>query len=179
MVINWDPHEFSLDLNPDWIQKQVKSWTQIWHGIHIKFKLGFQSSLKNHVPNKFFWCGIQWFCIWITESGFESGVPNTHLISRLQINRWGWLEIFQWLSQWKELWGWIAQWWALGKIISLFVALRGYLIIYRFFLVLLMINFLEGGWILTILRHPSSRLKEQVSRILVLTMYYDGLSHYI
>ena len=23
-VINWDPHEFSLNLNPDWIQKQVK-----------------------------------------------------------------------------------------------------------------------------------------------------------
>ena len=23
-VINCDPHEFSSDLNPDWIQKQVK-----------------------------------------------------------------------------------------------------------------------------------------------------------
>ena len=23
-VINWDPHEFSPDLNPDWIKKQVK-----------------------------------------------------------------------------------------------------------------------------------------------------------
>ena len=22
-VINWDPHEFSPDLNPDWIQKQA------------------------------------------------------------------------------------------------------------------------------------------------------------
>jgi hypothetical protein len=23
-VINWDPHEFSPDLNPAWIQKQLK-----------------------------------------------------------------------------------------------------------------------------------------------------------
>jgi hypothetical protein len=52
-------HEFSPDLNPDWIQKQVKGLTQIWHGTHIKFKLGFQSSLKSFVPNIYFWCGIQ------------------------------------------------------------------------------------------------------------------------
>ena len=53
-VINWDPQEFSPDLNPAWIQKQTKESSQIWHGTHIKFKLGFQSSLKNLVPNIIF-----------------------------------------------------------------------------------------------------------------------------
>ena len=71
-------HEFNPDLNPAWIQKQAKGWTQIWYEIHIKF-LGFQSSLKYLVPNNFFYCGTQWFWIWITESGFKLRVPNTHL----------------------------------------------------------------------------------------------------
>jgi hypothetical protein len=53
-VINWDPCKLSSDLNPAWIQKQVDWCSQIWHGTYIKFKLGFQSSLKNSVPNIFF-----------------------------------------------------------------------------------------------------------------------------
>ena len=65
-VINWDPRELSPDLNPTWIQKQAKGLTQIWHGTHIKFKLGFQSSLKNHVPNIFF------FLVGPSDYGFES-----------------------------------------------------------------------------------------------------------
>jgi hypothetical protein len=31
-VINWDPHELSPDLNPDWIQKQGKA--------ELKFGMG-------------------------------------------------------------------------------------------------------------------------------------------
>jgi hypothetical protein len=50
-----------------------------------KIQVGFQSSLKSRVPNMLFWCGTQWFCIWITEFGFESGVPNTHLSSSNQL----------------------------------------------------------------------------------------------
>ena len=53
-VINWDPHKFSLDLNPAWIQKQALGCSQICHEIHIKFKLGFQFSLKLCVQNIFF-----------------------------------------------------------------------------------------------------------------------------
>ena len=58
-VINWRPHEFSPDLNPAWIQKQAKGYSQIWHGTYIKFKLRFQYSLKNSVPNVFFFSGTQ------------------------------------------------------------------------------------------------------------------------
>ena len=58
-VINWDPHEFSPDLNPAWIQKQADGCFQIWHETHIKFKLEFQFSLKNSVPNIFFFSGTQ------------------------------------------------------------------------------------------------------------------------
>ena len=52
-------------------------------GPKIKFKLRFQSSLKIHVPNIFFFffCGIQWLWIWIIESRFELRVPNSHLLS--------------------------------------------------------------------------------------------------
>ena len=56
-IMNWDPQELSPNFNPDWIQKQGKGRTQIWHGTHIKFKLGFQSSLKSLVPNIFFGVG--------------------------------------------------------------------------------------------------------------------------
>ena len=59
MVINWDPRKLSPNLNPAWIQKQVDGCSQIWHGTHIKFKLEFQSSLKNNVPNIFFINGTQ------------------------------------------------------------------------------------------------------------------------
>jgi hypothetical protein len=58
-VINWDPQELSPDLNLDWIQKQGKGKTQIWHGTHIKFKLKFQSSLKNYISNNIFLSGTQ------------------------------------------------------------------------------------------------------------------------
>ena len=53
-VIDWDPRKSSLDLNPAWIQKQADGCSQICHGTHIKFKLEFQYSLKNSVPNIFF-----------------------------------------------------------------------------------------------------------------------------
>jgi hypothetical protein len=64
-VINWDPYEFNPDLNPAWIQKQAKWCSQIWHETHIKFKLGFQFSLKNSIPNIFFLVGPN-------DYGFES-----------------------------------------------------------------------------------------------------------
>ena len=41
-VINWEPRELSPELNSN------LAWN------HIKFKLGFQSSLKSRVPNIFF-----------------------------------------------------------------------------------------------------------------------------
>ncbi len=56
---NGNNSELSPDLNPTWIQKQVKGLTQIWHGTHIKFKLRFQFSLKSLVPNIIFLCGTQ------------------------------------------------------------------------------------------------------------------------
>jgi hypothetical protein len=56
-VINWDPHKFNPNLNLAWIQKQAHGCSQICHGTHIKFKLGFQFSLKNSVPNIFFLVG--------------------------------------------------------------------------------------------------------------------------
>jgi hypothetical protein len=71
-------HEFSPDLNPDWIQKQLKGLTQIWHGTHIKFKLRFQSSFKSRVPNKIFYCGTRDFLDLNPDSPFELCVPNTH-----------------------------------------------------------------------------------------------------
>ena len=56
-VINWDPHKFSPNLNPAWIQKQALGCFQICHGTYIKFKLGFQSLLKLCIPNIFFLVG--------------------------------------------------------------------------------------------------------------------------
>jgi hypothetical protein len=64
-VINWDPHKFSPDLNSAWIQKQAFGSSQICHETHIKFKLGFQSSLKLCVQNIFFLVGPN-------DYGFES-----------------------------------------------------------------------------------------------------------
>ena len=84
-------HEFSPDLNPDWIQKQLKGLTQIWHGIHIKFKLGFQSSFKSRVLNKIFYCGTRNFLDLNPKSPFELRVPNMHLfkpqVTNLLIHR--------------------------------------------------------------------------------------------
>ena len=45
------------------------------HKIQVRISILTQKSCTKQV----FLCGTQWFCIWITESGFESGVQNTHL----------------------------------------------------------------------------------------------------
>ena len=73
-VINWDPHKFSLDLNPAWIKKQGHGCSQICHGTHIKFKLGFQSLLKNSLPNIFF------FLVRPSDYGFESLNHNSKTV---------------------------------------------------------------------------------------------------
>ena len=71
--------KFSLDSNPLWIQKHPLGYSQICHGTHIKFKLGFQSSFKSSVPNKIFYRGTRNFLDLNPESWFQLRVPNTHI----------------------------------------------------------------------------------------------------
>ena len=100
-VINWNPHKFSPDLNLAWIQKQADECSQICHGTHIKFKLGFQSLLKNSLPNIFFFFSeTQWLWIWITESQFKNCVPNRHW--ELRDNKTSFYESLEFRRTW---WG--------------------------------------------------------------------------
>ena len=62
--------EFGLD------SKTAEGWTQICYGTHIKFKLGFKSS----VTNKIFYRGTRNFLDLNPESWFQLRVPNPHLI---------------------------------------------------------------------------------------------------